>query len=171
MELWKDILGFEGFYQASDLGRVRSVNRTISHLKDSRVRHLKGRILRVKIDGNGRQSVILSKYGHHTTRRVHRLILEAFVGPCPLGYECCHNDGNASNNNLTNLRWDTKHSNEHDKKLHSTDLCKKVIRSDGVEFESTQVAALHTPNAHQGDISRVCRGQRKTSGGYRWKYA
>lgn len=53
---------------------------------------------------------------------VHRLVLEAFVGPCPEGMEACHNDGDCTNNRLENLRWDTRLSNIHDKQAHGTQL-------------------------------------------------
>jgi hypothetical protein len=49
---------------------------------------------------------------------VHRLVLETFAGPNPDGMECCHNDGNASNNRLDNLRWDTRKANIHDAIRH-----------------------------------------------------
>lgn len=51
---------------------------------------------------------------------VHRLVLEHFFGPCPLGMECCHEDGDASNNHISNLRWDTRSANNQDKKRHGT---------------------------------------------------
>jgi hypothetical protein len=54
------------------------------------------------------------------TRSIHSLVLEAFVGPCPEGMECCHNDGNAKNNNLCNLRWDTYSNNQLDSVKHGT---------------------------------------------------
>lgn len=54
------------------------------------------------------------------TRRVPRLVLTAFVGPCPPGMECCHADGNPANNNLSNLRWDTRKGNCADKHRHGT---------------------------------------------------
>lgn len=53
-------------------------------------------------------------------RSLHRLVLEIFVGPCPDGMECCHNDGNRSNNVLSNLRWDTKQANQADSERHGT---------------------------------------------------
>ena len=62
----------------------------------------------------GHLSVVLSKDGKQYTRRVHRLMLETFVGPCPEGMECCHNDGNPKNNLLSNLRWDTHKNNMQD---------------------------------------------------------
>jgi tRNA(Met) C34 N-acetyltransferase TmcA len=52
--------------------------------------------------------------------RVHALVLRAFVGPRPEGYECCHNDGNVFNNRLDNLRYDTRKNNHADKKRHGT---------------------------------------------------
>jgi hypothetical protein len=58
--------------------------------------------------------------GKGASRKVHRLVLEAFVGPCPPGMECCHNDGNPLNNRLDNLRWDTRRSNQLDRNRHGT---------------------------------------------------
>lgn len=51
---------------------------------------------------------------------VHRLVLEAFIGPCPSGFVCCHNDNNPKNNQISNLRWDTQKSNMADKIRHGT---------------------------------------------------
>lgn len=59
-------------------------------------------------------------YGKPHQRYVHRTILEAFVGPCPEGMECCHADGDPSNNKLENLRWDTRISNIRDSMRHGT---------------------------------------------------
>jgi hypothetical protein len=58
--------------------------------------------------------------GRSQTTAVHRIVLEAFVGPCPEGMECCHNDGNPRNNNVTNLRWDTRSANQMDSVRHGT---------------------------------------------------
>lgn len=62
----------------------------------------------------------LSEDGIRTTVAVHRLVLEAFVGPCPEGMEACHNDGDTTNNRLDNLRWDTRKGNHADRKKHGT---------------------------------------------------
>jgi hypothetical protein len=51
---------------------------------------------------------------------VHRLVLECFVGKCPRGMEACHNNGNALDNRVENLRWDTRESNWNDKRMHGT---------------------------------------------------
>lgn len=68
----------------------------------------------------GHWAVSLSRNGNKRTRYVHRLVLEAFVGPCPDGMECCHNDGNPRNNRLDNLRWDTRKANAIDSVNHGT---------------------------------------------------
>jgi hypothetical protein len=57
-----------------------------------------------------------------TNCAIHRLVLEAFVGPCPNGFEACHNDGDRQNNRLENLRWDTRSGNHSDKEQHGTML-------------------------------------------------
>ena len=115
-EVWKKIDGFPG-YEVSNLGQVRSwrsrngkgCSRTPHLLKQS---PFQGRpYLRVGMIGHS------GNLSHH---RVHRLVLEAFVGSCPDGMEGCHNDGDPTNNALTNLRWDTKASNFEDQVKHGT---------------------------------------------------
>jgi hypothetical protein len=65
-----------------------------------------------------RPTVHLRRNSRTYTKRVHKLVLEAFIGPCPIGMEVCHNDGNSVNNNLHNLRYDTHKANEKDKIAH-----------------------------------------------------
>lgn len=79
------------------------------------------RQLKSMVNSDGRHRVCLTK-GKGLRRRfqVHRLVLEAFVGPCPPGMECCHWDGNPSNNHLSNLRWDTQAANKEDQRRHGT---------------------------------------------------
>lgn len=106
-EVWREVPGFPD-YQVSDLGRVwfKRLGRILKQEADCR----KGRpeCLRVVLRKD-RASIKVS---------VHRLVLGAFVGPCPLGMEGCHYDGNATNNRLSNLRWDTRASNQHDTMRH-----------------------------------------------------
>ncbi len=68
----------------------------------------------------GYRTVQLSIGGRVATHLLHRLVLEVFVGPCPEGLECCHGDGDKSNNALANLRWDTREANAADRKNHGT---------------------------------------------------
>lgn len=68
--------------------------------------------------------------GRGNMRRVHRLVLEAFVGPAPAGTEGCHNDGNPQNNALSNLRWDTHAENMLDQVRHGTKAAPPTFRGE-----------------------------------------
>jgi len=70
--------------------------------------------------GDGHLCVGLTKNGKVYKRYIHRLVLETYVDKCPKGMECCHNDGNTTNNHLNNLRWDTRKSNIRDAMKHGT---------------------------------------------------
>jgi len=119
---WRDAVGWEGCFQVSDHGQVRSLDRVIPYV-DGRVRHHKGRVLRPYQRPDGYYTVRLSGNGRLTTVKVHHLVLEAFVGPCPQGQQGCHRDGNGLNNRLDNLRWDTQAGNEADKERTYTTHC------------------------------------------------
>lgn len=118
MENWKDVIDYEGFYEISDHGRVRTVERTQysyggrSWVKPSKIN---------KTTFDGRYMVItLAKLGQRKRFYVHDLVLTAFVGKRPEGMHGCHGDGNGQNNLLTNLRWDTPSANNEDKRDHKT---------------------------------------------------
>ena len=109
-ENWKDIPGFEGRYQASDAGRVRSVDRRVrlvAHGVET-TRLARGRILRPAPSRSGHLSVVL---GRSNTRGVHTLVMRAFVGEPPEGNEVLHLDHNPTNNALANLRYGTRSEN------------------------------------------------------------
>lgn len=117
---WLPVVGYEGLYEVSDLGLVRSLDH-YSRAGAHASRLYRGRQLRAVPGELGRLQVSLHDgAGRQKTRLVHHLVLEAFVGPKPDGTEACHGDGDASNNRLTNLRWDTHVSNEADKRSHGT---------------------------------------------------
>ncbi len=114
-EAWKDIANHEGSYQVSSLGRVRSLDRVLS---DGRT--YTGRLLKPGIASHGYPTVNLSNKGVVVNMLVHRLVLDAFIGPCPAGLECCHRDGDRTNPRLNNLRWDTSANNYKDSVRHGT---------------------------------------------------
>jgi len=118
VEEWKDVVGFEGSYQVSNLGRVKSVHRKVKVGKGWQ--SVRERILKSQTLPKGYKQLILRKDGKHHAKYPHRLVLEAFIGPNPVGMECCHDDGNPANNRLDNLRWDTPESNNADKLRHGT---------------------------------------------------
>jgi hypothetical protein len=111
-ETWLPVVGWEGLYEVSDLGRVRSVERIVQF--GTQTRRVPSTVLKPGRTTKGALFVNLSN-GRVYNRRVHQLVLEAFVGPCPPGMEGCHWDDNKENNDLANLRWDTHSANELDK--------------------------------------------------------
>ena len=119
-EVWKAVPGYEGRYEVSDLGRVRSLDRAVicmGEIKGSYVSLRKGRVLRPGPSNYGHLSVVL---GRGKTRMVHELVLRAFVGDPPDKHECCHNNGVSTDNRLSNLRWGTRSENNVDAVKHGT---------------------------------------------------
>lgn len=118
MEKWNSVSGFEGFFEVSDYGNVRSLTR---QGKNNRVH--KGKIL-TKYEMRDRKYLMVSLYNPNIQKTrsfsIHRLVLLAFKGMPPLGHVGCHNDGNARNNILSNLRWGTPQHNSDDARRHGT---------------------------------------------------
>lgn len=112
-EEWRAIPEFEGFYEVSNLGRVRSVDRTVTR-SDGRVLHYKGRIIKQSTDTVGRPQVVLCKGGKRYTKQSHVLVALAFIGERPENYHVCHIDGDYTNNKLSNIRYDTVSQNSID---------------------------------------------------------
>ena len=103
MEVWKDILEFEGLYQISNFGRVKSLSRSKKHSYNS-VAQLKEKILN-PININNYYRVVLRKQNKSFNRFVHRLVAEAFI-PNPKEYkEINHKEKKKKNNNVNNLEW------------------------------------------------------------------
>lgn len=113
-ETWLPVAGYEGSYEVSDLGRIRSIDR-----RDRQGRMCRGLVLKLRADRDGYLTF-------HTGRprrvlRVHRLVLLAFQGPAPEGAtEVRHVDGDPANNHLANLRWGTSAENKADQVRHGT---------------------------------------------------
>jgi hypothetical protein len=120
MEEWNDIVGWEGYYQIGSLGGTKSLARIIDNGRGG-FRSVPESIIEGTIK-NAYRVVTLSGNGVKVKRKVHQLVLESFVGPCPEGMEACHNDGNELNNSLSNLRWDTHANNMRDKARHGTNI-------------------------------------------------
>ncbi|MFW9223256.1 NUMOD4 motif-containing HNH endonuclease [Corynebacterium striatum] len=114
-EKWRPIPGWEGYYEVSNTGRVKSLPRIITR-KDGFEMKIRGREIKGTTTPSGHKRVTLSRVGEEPTGAlIHRLVLEAFVGPCPDGFEGCHWDDDPSNNNLSNLRWATHRENMDDR--------------------------------------------------------
>jgi len=114
-ETWRDVDGYVGLYQVSDMGRVRSL---MGRGKAGLYPRLTPKIL---AQGTGRYAqVTLCRDGHKRAKSVHDLVLTAFVGPRPSGCEAAHNDGKSRHNWASNLSWKTHRDNVADKIAHGT---------------------------------------------------
>lgn len=124
---WKPVVGFEELYEVSDTGRVRST---------------KGGIARDKVLQNhlGYHYVGLFRKQRQYRRPVHRLVLEAFVGPAPENYDGGHLDGVRDNNTLSNLAWISRSDNQLHRFAHGTDL--RGFDSPSNKLSKRQVAEI-----------------------------
>lgn len=162
-EVWKDIEGYEGYYQVSNLGKVRNIKFQ--------------RELKACFDSYGYLIVVLSKYGKHRTRTVHRLVAETFIPNTSKLPSVNHKDENKQNNNVDNLEWcDTKYNCNYGtrNKQISKRVSKKVMQLsiDGKKIKkwnSITEAGNHL-GCHISQISACCHGRIKTAYGYRWKF-
>lgn len=108
-EEWRPVVGYEGAYEVSDQGRVRSLERL-----DARGRRRRARMLHPRPTTRDHRAVALYSNGIRKDFQLHRLVLEAFVGPQPQGMEGCHWNDIPTDNRLVNLRWDTRSANVRD---------------------------------------------------------
>ncbi len=114
IEIWKSVTGFEGHYEVSNCGRIKSLAR------QGMCRWISERILKTDETYDGHLLVTLRLKGNRTRRSVHKVVLEAFVGKCPAGQECRHLNGIADDNRLENLAWGTPRENKEDMRRHGT---------------------------------------------------
>jgi len=169
-EQWRDIVGYEGLYQVSDRGRVRSLDRSI--MTKTGKKKYKGRVLQGGRDTWNYHQVTLCAPGRkNRVVKTHKLVAEAFIGPCPDGAEVRHGLNGIDDNSVDNLSYGTHKQNMCNYKMsEACNWFSAVIRSDGVKFPSMQIAAKSS-GADVSSISKICRGKGRTSGGYGWQYA
>lgn len=158
-ETWRSVPGYEGIYEVSDQGRVRSLDRTVRQ-SNGNLLNLKGRVLspgahRINRRPTGKKVVALCVNGKGRTEFVHRLVLMAFVGPPPVGTEGCHRDDEGSNNNLGNLYWGSRSENLYDAVRNNRHWAvKKTHCKHGHEF-TPENTAIHSSGS--GRQCRTCR--------------
>lgn len=143
-ERWKSVVGYEGFYEVSDCGRVRSVDRIIE-ARDGRRIPCVSRILSPGNGGPGSPylRVSLTRNSKSKTLLVHRLVLESFVGPSERGWEGCHGNGVPTDNRLVNLRWDSSAANSADTMQH------------GNNWNTRKTHCSHGHRYTEGNIRRI----------------
>lgn len=151
METWRPIVGYEGAYEVSSLGRVRALDRITD-----RGRKWRGKQMAVSTMPRGYKVVTLWRDGKQRTFLVHRLVLSAFVGPAPEDTEALHADGNPANNTVTNLRWGTHSENQQDQLAHGTHfMAAKTHCLKGHPFDETNT--YYYPDR----VHRACRTCRR----------
>lgn len=114
-EQWMPVVGYEGSYEVSDQGRVRSVERV-----DTSGRRRRSVVLKGRLREDGHLDVNLSVGGRAQNYKIHRLVMRSFGGPCPAGQEVLHADGDGTNNRRANLRYGTRAENNLDAVAHGT---------------------------------------------------
>lgn len=174
MENWKPIKGYEGIYEVSDLGRIRSLPRTRSFIDrrgNDTVARVDGRILRPQKCSNGYMRLILSKDGVHEQVLIHRIVASAFCERPAGKNEVNHKDENKANNIASNLEWcDRKYNTTYGSlkncyageknpraKLTSKDVKQiKARRSNGEGLQT--IASDYGISVYH--VSNICRGKR-----------
>ena len=157
-EIWKDIPGYEGKYQVSSFGRVRSLDRVIHYRGSWKAggydRLVKGKLLKPGAQKkSGHLSVVL---GHgEAGRQVHELVMSTFIGPRPEGMDICHADGDPTNNRLSNLRYDTRSNNNLDV-LRQGKILKKLTHKQIMSIYNAPKDRTATSLAKEYGISLTC---------------
>lgn len=184
-EVWKDISGYEGLYQVSNLGRVRSLDREV--VCKLYTRRIKGKFLSltragfIKKDGSYYLKVQLtSSEGVATNKLIHRLVAEHFCdNPNPELYtEVNHIDENKHNNSASNLEWCDRRINNHHSLITEklNEAKKKAVLQYALngkliqEFSGVREAAKAVGLKTHKHISECCNGRAKTAGGFLWKW-
>ena len=159
-EIWKDINGYNGIYQVSNLGRVRSLGND---------KGKKDKIRKQVKNSKGYLRVGLHKDGATTWEYVHRLVAQAFIPNTDNLPQVNHKDENKENNCVDNLEWCTnKYNCNYGSK--NEQVSKKVICIEtGVTYTSIREAERLLGVCHTC-ISSCCNGRRKTAGGFHWRY-
>ena len=172
METWKNIKGYEGLYQVSNMGRVKSLER-----KNCLGRTIKERILKPAMDRGGYLQVGLCAGGKKKTLKVHRLVCEAFHDNPENKPDANHINENKTDNRACNLEWSTRRENlnhgtrnERSAKALSKPICQYTLDEKIVKTWASLTEVKRQTGFGQSHISEVANGNRKTAYGFIWKY-
>lgn len=157
-EQWKPVPGYEGYYEVSDQGRVRSLDRVIEYADGRKTRTL-GKNLKPHTLSSGHQTIMLQRSGTSKRQLVHRVVLSAFVGPCPPDMEACHWNDDPADNRLENLRWAPRSENNRDRVRNGIHpMAKKTHCIHGHEFTPQNTRIEKRAN---GDVRRCIQCEKE----------
>lgn len=171
-EIWKPVKGYEGIYEVSNIGNVRSLDRSVikynALTKRDNILHIKGQIMKPSINKYGYYYLSLSKDGNRKSHLVHRLVAEAFIDNPNNLPQVNHIDENKLNNNVDNLEFITLEDNVKyslNQEIYKMDLDGNIIE----KYASINEAGRQN-NIFYQNIWKCIRGIRKTAGNYKWRF-
>lgn len=173
-EIWEPISGYEGLYEVSNLGNVRSVDRVVISSRQVN-RRLKGKLLSPSINNRGYQYVNLVKGGRSKSVTIHKLVALAFI-PNPKDKPCIdHINAIRTDNRSENLRWCSHRENQNfpiaTSKRKVTRVNMYTKKGEFVkQFKSITDAEREIGVSHS-NICASCAGRRNEAGGFKWEYA
>lgn len=171
-EIWKDIKGYEGLYQVSNLGRVKRLSGLVRNRYGNGTAKHKGRILKDYINTQGYHCIKLYRDGKRKYFSVHRLVYMAFKCDIPEGMQVNHISEDKNNNALNNLNLMTPKENANygtRNERTRKKLGKKVIMDEDNEFDSIKEAAKFLGCAAT-NVSKCCRNITHTACGHTFRY-
>lgn len=170
-EIWKPIKGYEGIYEVSSFGRIKSISRKRGFIKG------KTRILKPIIKDNGYAQINLYKDNIYTRHYIHRIVAQEFIQnknnlPC-----INHKDYNKLNNSIDNLEWCSySHNNSYSNCQAIAGKTKRIpivqydLQGNKIREWESATQAGHTLNIANTCITACCRGRARKAGGYMWRY-
>lgn len=184
-ETWKDIKGYEGLYEVSNLGRIRSLDR----YKNTKGRYgiikakIKGRLLKPCLNHDGYEEIVLSKDGKSKMYRLHRIVAETFINNFDNKNQVNHKNGNKLDNKVKNLEWCNCKDNIHHALKNNLMKPAKgkehyMAKEVGKYNENNQLIEKYDTIVQAGKLNKISdtniihclKGRTKKAGGYKWKY-
>lgn len=186
-EIWKDIIGYEGLYQISNYGRIKSIERKVKY--NNSFRNVKEKIRKSFIGNQGYERIELSRDRKNKKYNVHRLVAETFIPNLFNKETVNHKNGIKTDNKVENLEWATRSENE----LHAykTGLAKNTekqrnavrkyckenytkpiiqldLEGNFIKKWKSAVEVMQILKINNKSINNCIKGRSKTAGGYKW---